>query len=185
MSGVEIVLQLVSIDSPDGPYRFIVGTDGIFTDIEGQTWHGSRLVSGGDMKMSIQGEAPSGSLTLAFIPDPSGADLISQVRALGADYVRGRKVVFYDQPLASHEEFYAPTQPYDVLVTRVATGITFDLSGAMDRSITLHFEGAFTGLNTAPGWQYTTADHQRRFGTADTSLRLMPTNVAIQKNKLF
>ncbi|WP_223639196.1 hypothetical protein [Rhodobacter sp. TJ_12] len=181
---VVAVLDLISIDTPDGVFRFLAGTDGIFTDVDGHQWIGSRLITGSELKASIQGEAPSGSLTLAFIPDPSGADLVAEVRALGSDYVRGREIIFWDQPLLSMEEFYAPTLAPMRLMTRTATSIDFDLSGTMERAITLNFEGPFTGRNSAPGWQYTSNDHSALIGAANTSLRLMPTDT-YQEEKLF
>lgn len=178
------VLELVSIDTPDGVFRFMAGTDGIFTDVNGNQWLGSRLISGGDMKASIQGEAPSGSLTLAFIPDPSGTDLISEIRALGTDYISGREIVFWDQPLLSMQEFYAPTLAPERTFTRTAGHVEYDLSGPMERRITLTFEGPFTGRNSAPGWQYTTNDHAALIGAANSSLAVMPTDT-YQEQKLF
>ncbi|ETD02723.1 hypothetical protein [Rhodobacter capsulatus] len=169
------ILDLVSIDTPDGVFRFIAGTDGIFTDINGHQWIGSRLINGGDMKASIQGEAPSGSLTLAFIQDPSGADLIAQIRELGTDYVRGREIVFWDAPIPSQSALYDGSVTPQRTFTRTAGHIEFDLSGPMERRITLTFEGPFTGRNTAPGWQMTTNDHSALIGSVNTSLRLMPT----------
>ena len=171
------ILDLVSIDTPDGVFRFISGTDGIFTDANGHQWLGARLINSGDMKASIQGEAPSGSITLAFIPDPSGADLIAQIRELGTDYVRGREIVFWDAPITSQSALYDGTVTPQRTFTRTAGHIEFDLSGPMERRITLTFEGPFTGRNTAPGLQYTTNDHALLIGAANSSLALMPTTM--------
>lgn len=181
---VVAVLDLISIDTPDGVFRFIAGTDGIFTDTDGNQWIGSRLINSGDMKASIQGEAPSGSLTLAFVPDPSGTDLIAEIRDLGTDYVQGREIIFWDQPLLSMDEFYAPSIAPQRTFTRTAGHIEYDLSGPMERKLTLTFEGPFTGRNSAPGWQYTTNDHATLIGEANSSLSLMPTNT-YQEQKLF
>ena len=169
------ILDLVSIDTPDGVFRFIAGTDGIFTDADGHEWIGARLINSSDMKASIQGEAPSGSITLAFIPDPSGADLIAQIRELGTDYVRGREIVFSDAPIPSQSALYDGSVTPQRTFTRTAGHIEFDRSGPMERRITLTFEGPFTGRNTAPGWQMTTNDHSALIGSVNTSLRLMPT----------
>ncbi|GGE26569.1 hypothetical protein SAMN05421774_11259 [Gemmobacter megaterium] len=178
------VLDLVSIDTPDGVFRFLVGVDGIFTDVDGHQWIGSRLIGASDLRPSIQGEAAGGSLTLAFIPDPDGADLIAEVRALGTDYIRDREIIFWDQPLLSMAEFHAPTLPPQRFLTRRGRDVQFDLSGALERRITLNFEGPFTGRNRAPGLQYTVADHSRLIGAGNASLRFMPTDM-FQEQKLF
>ena len=172
------ILDLVSIDTPDGVFRFISGTDGIFTDADGHQWLGARLINSSDMKASIQGEAPSGSITLAFIPDPSGADLIAQIRELGTDYVRGREIVFWDAPIPSQSAFYDGTVTPQRTFTRTAMHIEFDLSGPMERKISLAFEvGPSANRNTAPGLQYTTNDHALLIGAANSSLALMPTTM--------
>lgn len=178
------VLDLVSIDTPDGVYRFLLGGDGRFRDVEGREWIGCQLFGASDLRASIQGEAPQGSLSMSFIQDPEDGDLVGEIRALGSDYVRGREVVFWDQPILSHNELYAPSLPPERLMTRRATYVEFDLSGALERRITLHFEGPFTGRNTAPGLQYTVADHARLIGEANSSLRFMPTD-HYQEQKLF
>lgn len=181
---VQRILNLVAIDTPDGVFRFMAGTDGIFRDVDGHEWMGSRLIIADDLQASIQGTAPSGKLMLSFIPDPSDPDLIGKIAELGTDYVRGRAVAFYEQRIGSISEFYAPTEAPDLLMTRRAREISYSMSGAMDRSISLSYEGEFSGRNTAPGWQYTTTDHQALMGTTDTSVRFFPTTDN-QEEKLF
>lgn len=178
------VLDLVSIDTPDGVFRFLVGTDGRFVDVNGDVWWGSRLISGDDLRASIQGEAPSGSLTLSFIPDPDGDDLIAEIRALGTDYIRDREIIFWDQPILSMNELAAPSLPPERLMTRRGGHVEFTVTGAIERRIAMTFEGPFTGRNVAPGTQYTVADHSRMVGTANASLRFMPTD-NWQEQKLF
>lgn len=170
------LLDLVSITTEDGTFRFLLGVDGILTDKDGNRWLGSQLLDSSELRLSIQGEAPAGTLSLAFIPDPEEGDLIAQIRALGTDYVRGRSIEFWVQPILSMEELFAPSLPPKRWLVRKAAHIEFDLSGALERRITLAFEGPFTGRNTAPGMQYTVADHSRLIGAANSSLRFMPTD---------
>lgn len=181
---VPAMMDLVSIDTPDGVFRFLLGGDGKFIDVNDQEWIGSQLVDSSELRMSIQGEATAGSLSLTFIPDPDDPDLIAQIRAMGTDYVRGREIIFWIQPLGSMNEFFAPVQAPVRWLTRRAAHIEFDLSGGLERRIKLTFEGPFTGRNTAPGLQYTVADHARLIGAANSSLRFMPTDT-FQEEKLF
>ena len=75
--------HLCEIDTPDGPVRFIIGADGAFTDVNGNTWVGSVLGNVSSLGSAIGGEAPEGSLTLSFFQDPRAPDLVAQVKALG------------------------------------------------------------------------------------------------------
>ena len=177
------VIDLVSIDTADGLFRFMLG-DGKFTDRDGNDWWGSSLVEMNDMEMSIGGVAPSGSLTLSFFQDPDAGELISDVRALGLDYVEGRAVTFWVQPLRSPEEFWAPTLAMQRLATRTATGLVTSMDGPMQRSITLEFEGPFSGRNTGMRRQYTTTDHALITGAANPSLEFAPKD-RNQPEKLF
>lgn len=178
------LLDLVSITASDGTHRFIVGSDGYFTDTLGDVWTGCQLLSASELRTCIQGEAAGGTLSLTYIPDPDDGDLIAQIRALGSDYVRGCPIRFYVQELLSMEEFSAPSLPPRLWMTRRGAHIEYDLSGALERRITLAFEGPFTGRNTGPGLQYTVADHGRMVGAANNSLRFMPTDT-FQEQKLF
>lgn len=178
------LLDLVSMDTEDGIFRFLLGIDGMFRDINGNVWTGCQLFESSDLRASIQGEAPQGILSMTFIPDPSDGDLVAQIRALGTDYVKGREVIFWVQPFNSPEELQAPVLPPLRWLTRRATHVEFDLSGALERRIALNIEGPFTGRNTAPGLQYTVADHGRMTGSANSSLRFMPTDT-FQEQKLF
>lgn len=178
------LLDLVSITTDDSTFRFLLGIDGILTDKDGNRWLGSQLLDSSELRLSIQGEAPAGTLSLSFIPDPEDGDLIAQIRALGTDYVRGRDIEFWVQPILSMGELFAPTLPPKRWLVRKAAHIEFDLSGALERRITLAFEGPFTGRNTAPGLQYTVADHARLIGAANSSLRFMPTDTFTEE-KLF
>lgn len=178
------MLNLVEIDTPDGPFGFMVGIDGRFVSTDARVWWGSTLISGGDLEMSIGGVAPSGSLTLSFIEDPDAGDLVGEIRALGRDYIADRAVTFYLQPILSMAEFVAPTLAPVPVAVRRATGIGFQAAGPMQRSISLAFEGPFAGRNTARGWKYTTTDHARLTGAANPSLEFAPSDLE-QDEKLF
>ncbi|SFY23652.1 hypothetical protein SAMN04244548_03199 [Paracoccus pantotrophus] len=178
------LMDMVSIETADGVFRFLLGADGRFVDVADREWIGSQLIDSSELRLSIQGEAPAGSLSLTFIPDPDDGDLVAQVRALGTDYVRGREIVFWLQPIGSMAEFHAPVHAPVRWLTRRGGHIEFDLSGGLERRITLTFEGPFTGRNTAPGLQYTVADHARLIGAPNSSLRFMPTDT-FQEEKLF
>lgn len=178
------LLDLVSIDTADGVFRFLLGIDGMFRDLNGDVWTGCQLFESSDLRASIQGEAPQGVLSMTFIPDPDDGDLVAQIRDLGTDYIKDREVIFWVQPFNSPEELQAPVMPPLRWLTRRATHVEFDLSGALERRISLNIEGPFTGRNTAPGLQYTVADHARLIGAANSSLRFMPTDT-FQEQKLF
>lgn len=178
------VLDLISIDTPDGLARFMPGIDGIFTDVDGHQWVGSTLITPGDMELARGGAAPSGSIGMSFFQDPAAADLVTELRALGAAYVAGREIVFWAQPLLTLNDFYAPTVPPFRVATRLATSPTFGGEGAYQRSIMLAFETGFAGRGEARGWQYTTEDHARLTGSANPSLTYMPTDLAYDE-KIF
>ena len=38
-------LDLCAIETPDRPARFIIGTDGVFVDVNGDQWFGTQLAS--------------------------------------------------------------------------------------------------------------------------------------------
>ena len=181
---VVAVLDLVMIDTPDGPARFLLGVDGRFRDIDGDDWWGCTLISGTDLEMSIGGTAPSGSLTLSFEQDDLSDVLVSEVRALGQAYVDGRAITFLVQPLTAMEEFWAPLLAPITVAVRTARGVTFSAAGAQQRALTLSFEGPAAGRNEARGWTYCTTDHALLTGAANPSLELMPTDLW-QEQKLF
>jgi len=168
------LLHLIQIDSDDGTYGFIPGTDGFFRDIADQEYWGSELITDPDMQIAMGGAAPEGELTMAFFQDPGMPDLIGQLRELGLDYVRGHAIRFYIQPLADIAHMYAPVWPPVMWATRTITRLTMALTGPLDRRITLGFESAFAGLNSALGLHYTTEDHARLTGSANPSLQYMP-----------
>lgn len=178
------MLELVSIDTPDGVARYILGRDGKFTDVDGHVWWGSTLVSSPEAEMPINGTAPSGALTLAYFQDPSQPDLIEQIRALGADYITGRPITFWLQVFGDVREFWAPVAAPIRLMTRQMTSLGFAGAGPLERSITLTFESAFAGRNTGRGWVYNTTDHARLVGASNPSLQYMPHDT-YQEQPLF
>lgn len=181
---VLFALNLVSIDTPDGVFGFLLGVDGIFTDVNGLTWYGSQLIRGGDDEYSIAGSAPSGQLTLAFFQDPAAPDVVAQIRDLGANYVSGRDLVQYVQPLRSQAEFSAPTVPPIPVMTRVMRQIRYRLDEGQGRSIGLSYEGGFETRRQARRMVWNTVDHARLIGEANPSLQFVP-QIYDREEKLF
>lgn len=182
------ILTLANINTVDGDFGFLLGVDGKFTDVNGKTWWGTTLIDSPDLEMSINGVAPAGQATLAWFDDPTQHDpdfsLMEQIRDLGTDYVRGRALTFFVQPLTDHAQLVSPVlAPIPLAQVRMQS-IAFSLSGPNERSITLTWEGAFAGRNTARGLYYTTTDHARLIGSANASLTYMPMD-ARQPEKLF
>lgn len=177
-------LDLVEIDTPDGTQRFLLGTDGIFTDSEGRDWVGSALVSVSNLESAIDGIAPQGQITLSYFQDPTMPDLITEVRAQGAGYVDGREIRFYTQPIRTPAEFQAPTSPPLRWLTRVMRKLTFSASGAQDRSIGVSFETWAERRKSARRLILNTEGHEALTGSANPSLSLMPTN-DFEEEKLF
>lgn len=177
-------LFLANVNTPDGDFGFMVGTTGSFIDINGKEWLGSQLISTGDDEFAINGIAPSGTATLSFFQDPGAPDLVKQVHALGSEYVQGRPLTFYVQPLLSQAEFYAPTKPPLPIMTRTMRKITYSLGEAQDRAITLNYESAFENRKGARRLVYNTEDHARLIGEPNPSLQFIPTS-DWQEEKLF
>lgn len=77
-SPVFMGFDLVELDTPDGVFRFLLGTDGIFKDVNGVEWIGSTVLAASSLEASIDGRAPAGELTLTYFQDPEAPNLISQ-----------------------------------------------------------------------------------------------------------
>lgn len=181
---VVAVLDMAEVDTPDGVFRFIIGTDGIFTDINSNEWVGSQLLSVAPMELPINGIAPEGSITLSFFQDPNAESLIEKIKELGKDYIDGRTITFYVQPIRSQAEFMAPTTAPLKWATRTMRQIKFSAAGAQDRSIVLSFEGAMENRKTSRRIILNTVGHAALIGEANISLSLMPT-VQQDDEKLF
>ena len=177
-------LDLVEIDTDDGPFGFLLGIDGKFTSTDARVWWGCSIAAGSDLEMAIGGAAPSGNLRLSFFQDPDAPDLVAQVHALGLDYVKNRPVRFYMQPLLSLAEFYAPSLAPLLVAQRTSASLSATISGPLQRSLSLGFEGPFLGRNSARGLKYTTEDHAILAGAANPSLAFMPSDMAVEE-KLF
>jgi len=178
------VLDLCEIDTPDGPARFIIGTDGVFTDVNGNKWYGTQLAGASSLGSAIGGEAPEGSLTLSYFQDPDADDLIAQVRELGLDYIKGRPVTFYLQTINSHSEFSAPTVAPIQWVQRTMRKLVFTANGAQDRSISVTFEAWSEDRRGARRIVLNSEGHAQLIGEANPSLEFMPTT-DFQDVKLF
>ncbi|UWQ59969.1 hypothetical protein K3722_07515 [Leisingera caerulea] len=178
------VLDLCEIDTPDGPARFIIGTDGVFTDINGNQWFGTQLASVSSLASALDGQAPEGSLTLSFFQDPDADDLIAQVKALGLDYIRGRPITFYVQPINSQAEFSAPTAAPVQWMQRTMRTLVFSASGAQDRSISVTFEAWSENRRASRRIILNTEGHAKLIGEENPSLEFMPTD-DFEEEKLF
>ncbi|OWU80430.1 hypothetical protein [Phaeobacter sp. 22II1-1F12B] len=181
---VRAALDLCEIDTTDGPARFIVGVDGIFRDINGNSWYGSQLASVTSLASALEGQAPEGSATLSFFQDPDADSLIAQIKALGLDYIRGRAITFYVQPINSQSEFYAPTVAPVQWMQRVMRSLVFSASGAQDRSISVTFEAWSENRRAARRIVLNTEGHAKLIGEANPSLEFMPTS-DFEEEKLF
>ena len=182
--GIFAALDLCEVNTLDGPARFILGADGVFTDINGNTWVGSQLGAVSSLGAAIGGEAPEGEITLSYFQDPDADDLIAQLIALGVDYVGGQEVRFYVQTFASHAEFYAPVKAPVLWLTRIARKLTFSAGGAQDRSITLSFEAWSENRMAAGRTVLNTKGHAKLIGEENPSLTYIPTT-DFQEQKLF
>jgi hypothetical protein len=177
-------LSLVNINTPDGDFGFLLGSDGIYGDVNGKAWHGAVIAESPKIDMSINGIAPAGQIGMGFFQDPDAPDLIGQIRALGVDYVRGRRITFYVVPMTDLAQLHAPVLAPIPLADFEMRSIEATASGPVQRRLSLSFEGAFVGRNTARGWYYTTADHAKLTGAANPSLTYAPMD-GRQEEKLF
>lgn len=177
-------LELVNINTPDGDFGFMVGTDGVFKDINGKLWYGSTLIQAGEQQYSYSGNAPAGELTLSFIQDPDQPDLINQIRELGNGYIKDRNITFFVQPITAMADFYNPTMPPQLVLTRTMKTLRFTAQGLQNRQISLTFETAWVDRKKGRRFVYNTADHSSAIGYFNPSLEFIPT-VDFQEQKLF
>lgn len=173
---VSVVLQLCNLDTPDGEYGFMLGSDGVFTDVTGKEWVGSTLIGVDSMGFGLDGVSQSATATMAFFEDPQDpSNLVEEIRDLGASYVKGRPATFYVQPLASIEEMYAPRWSPIPVARRIMDHITVNAPDALTRSITLHMENVFKVRGAARRLYYNTEGHQAYLGESNPSLEFVPT----------
>lgn len=178
------VLDLVEIDAADGTHRFLVGTDGTFTDSQGRDWVGSALSTVSGLQSAIDGVAPEGTASMSYFQEPGEPDPIEQIKALGLDYVAGREIRFYCQPLGSVEELYAPAVAPILWMTRVMRQVSYRANGARDRSISVSFEAWSERRGAARRVKMDTEGHATLTGSANPSLEFKPT-VDFEPEKLF
>lgn len=178
------VLDLCLVDTTDGPARFLLGTDGRFTDTNGDIWYGSQLIGVSSLAAAIGGDAPEGNLTFSFFQDPDADDLITELRAQGLDYVKGRDITFYVQPVRAMEEFYAPTSAPIQWMVRTMRTLTYVATGAQNRSISVSFEAWSENRKSARKLTLNTNGHATLIGEANVSLSYMPTD-DFEEDKLF
>jgi len=173
--------ELVEIDTPDGPQRFILGVDGQFTDVHGVTWVGSSLLKSGSRAVALNGAAPSGSIEMQFYQPDVGPNLVAELSEAGADYIAGREIKFFiqlfDAPGQALRPVYAPFR----WMTRFATSISVALEGHKMRRITLKFESGNAPRKGRRGVQMNTAGHARLIGQANPSLENMPTEQSVEQ----
>lgn len=176
------LLHLVEADTPDGTHRFLLHTEGVFTDTSGNQWVGSEMVRDEALGFGIGGTAKASSMTLGFIEDPADDfDLIGKLRELGADYVKGYALRRYVQPIGAIAELYAPSFAPLQVAEEVMDHLTFNAPDALNRSITLHLEGAFRVRGGAARRVYNTTDHARQLGAPNPSYEFIPTEPREEK----
>ncbi|MBB3995312.1 hypothetical protein GGR95_002967 [Sulfitobacter undariae] len=181
---VVLKIDLVSIDTPDGPFGFVLGADGRFVDINGRTWWGSQLIAASALEMAINGTAPSGELSMTFFQDPDAPDLVNEVRRLGVEYVAGREITFYEQYFMDHAEMYAPVYAPSEVLRRRMRSIRIAAEGDQQRTIALLIEGPFADRRNARRRVYNSTDHSAVVGSANPSLDFIPRDVNF-KEKLW
>ncbi|MEM6500104.1 MAG: hypothetical protein AAF709_25780, partial [Pseudomonadota bacterium] len=135
------VFDLVKINTSSESVHLMLGRDGVFQDINGVKWYGSTLLSVPRLQSAINGVAPEGEIVLNFFQDPTQPDLVAEIKAQGDDYLRGRTIEFYVQRFSSLEEQIAPVIAPFLYLTRTMRQVTTRLGGAMDRTISVSFEG--------------------------------------------
>lgn len=177
-------LRLADIDAPSGLARFMIGQDGVFTDVSGNTWTGSQLIEADAPALSRDGSAPEASVTLSYFQDPDASDLIDELKASGDIAIRGSLVRFYLQPIGDVAEFYAPRWAPILRATRLAAGLRIEATGDTVRRLTVTLEGPYRARVSRRGFLYTTDDHARLIGAPNPSLRYMPTDGQVLE-KLF
>lgn len=178
------LLNLVNINTPDGDFGFLLQEDGVFTDRSAKAWTGAQVLENPALEASINGTAPAGSLGMTFFVDPGDDGFVAEVKALGVDYVRGRALTFFVQPLFAPGDLWAPqVDPIQIAEFRMQS-IVIAANGPLQRTMRLTFEGAFAGRNQARGYYYNTVDHAKLIGAANPSLTYLPLH-ARQPEKLF
>lgn len=181
---VYAVLPLAEIDTADGTFRFLMGTDGVFVDSQGREWQGSLLIDAPAVTMATNGTAPAGRIGISYFQDPDDPDqVIDQLKELGLGYIEGYRIRFYDQALFSPEEMMAPTAPPTLIATRTMRSLSYSYQGVADRAISVSYESIFEDRKTAKRRPLNRAGHSEWLGYENPSLEFMPT--AIRKDEVM
>ena len=167
------MLLLAELDTTAGIIRFILSDEGRFTDISGNAWYGSKIISMSDLEFTSNGDAPATNISLAYIVDPDGVDLINEVRQYGVAAIRNRECRFYLQYIASMDERLAPVSAPLRIATRRMMNLTYSFEGQQNRLISVNMEGPFNLRAKPPFGRITDAEYRRRSG-GDPSLEFMP-----------
>lgn len=178
------MLDLVKINTSGLPGYFMLGSDGTFKDKNGIVWHGSQTVSSSRLQSALDGLAPVGNIALSFFQDPEADNVIDSIKDEGDDYVKGKKIEFYIQPICSMEDFYNPQVAPILWMTRIMRTITYSASGAQNRTLGVTFEPWSERRQAARGLTYNTTGHSELIGEANPSFEFMPTN-DFEEEKLF
>lgn len=178
------MFHLVEITTTEGAARFMIGTDGVFTDASGNEWRGSQLFDASPLQIGLNGENPSGEVGFSYFQDPDAPDLIADLKSSGAALVNGQPIKFYVQPFAALADMHAPTIAPILFLTRTMRSLKFTRTGSTGRRIAVTFEGPWEQRTRTRRLQYTTEDHARLTGSANPSLELMPQDT-MQDEKLF
>lgn len=178
-------LRLAAIDAPSGIARFMIGQDGVFVDMDGNSWVGSQLFQVSELELPREAVAPAATMGFSYFQDPDAPDLIDQIKEAGDDAIAGSKVRFYLQPLTDFADFYAPKLPMILRATRVvASGLKTSFQGDTQRSLSVALEGPFRARVSARGLFYNVEDHAKLIGAANPSLQYMPQD-GRQEEKLY
>lgn len=171
------LFHLVDIDTPDGVFGFLLGANGVFTDVTGKKWYGTTLIAADGLGFGLAGTAKASSFTLSYFQDPTSPDdLITNLRALGSDYIKGRTVRRFIQVFENEAQKYAPVHAPQQFSEMTADHIVIEAPQPLERRITLVVEGLFKVRGGAQWLVYNATDHSRQLGYANPSYELIPTD---------
>ncbi len=184
-SPTALVFELVNINTSEGDFGFLLGSDGVFTDATGKDWIGSTLFSGEAPGVGLGGVAEAASLSISYADDPENpAEVIDKLRDLGSAYVAGRPVTYFLQCFDYEAQLYAPRYAPIQTATQIARHLSFDAPSAFERSVTLHMESEFAVRGQAKRLVYNTASHARQLGAANPSYEFIPTEARTERSLL-
>lgn len=183
-AAVVAVLDLVDIETAEGAFGFLIGTEGRFVDVTGKVWVGSTVLEVSRLQSAIDGVAPGGAIGLRFFQDPEAPDVVAALRARGPDYLQGRAIRFLWQPLGSLAEFQAPRLPPQPWLRRTMRRVSYSATGAQDRAIRVDFESWAEDRRAARRLTLDPAGHARLIGAPNPSLAFRPTD-DLEEEKLF